>query len=1010
MADFIIVTDSRICKTIEQLVSEEWDGKSIFNSFSSQARGIAIFIKKNNLAKILDICKDENGNVLGLLLDYEGKKILLEGVYGPNEDSPNFYANTVFNKIEEWEPSFSIFAGDWNVALDPTLDTKNYQNDNNANARRAIKDKMEQHNLIDIFRELHPEEKIFSWQKFNQNKQARLDYFLISSSLAPYIQKASIVPGICSDHSPIILDVDFSKFVRGRGFWKFNNSLLKEPEYVKIVKDAIKKVTCQYAKIGGDEKFYINATEEILAHFFENQSPESLQSLDLKINPQQFLDVLSLEIRRLTINYSAAKKRDRIANEQLLLHDIEILETELIKSNNDSFININEQLQIKRQELETIYEHQAQGAYVRARAKYKIDGEKPTRLFCSLEKHNAVQKYIPQLKIIKNEVEATITDQKQIELETLHYYKDLFSNKDQNITVDSIYEFLGPDAYQSCPKLSNNPDQITETQGMISCDELTSYLKRAKNNVSPGTTGFTNEFYKFFWRDVKCFVTNAINHGYKHGMLSITQRLGIITLIPKGDKDKTYLKNWRPLTLLNTLYKMVSGCIAERIKPHLDKIIHGDQKGFVAGRYIGEAVRTTYDIIQWAKDNGKAGIILLIDFEKAYDSVSFSYIQKCLKFFNFGESLIKWVNILLNNFFAAINHCGNISNKFDIGRGCRQGDPIASYLFIICIEVLAHKLRTEKKIESFKIGSSSHALELYADDCSIFLQPKSENLRNTVQILNNFFSLSGLKISISKTKAIWFGTGYNKTEVLCPDLKLDWDTDFRLLGVDFDGNLEKMDRNIDTKIDEIRKLLNCWVHRSLTLYGKMVVVKTLALSKLSHVALIIPCLNQNKIKEIENIIFKFIWGNKPDKVSRNHAKLSEKAGGLGMIDIKDFWQSFRFSWFRRLIKTNAYWPTILFNSMQKITGEVTTMNTLFEMGPAKFSFIGKKMGNRFWKEIFLTVGPIMQGAIFCHPEKILISTFWDNPLIVRNKAIKKTDFPEISPKITYFQDFFQNRN
>ena len=67
-------------------------------------------------------------------------------------------------------------------------------------------------------------------------------------------------------------------------------------------------------------------------------------------------------------------------------------------------------------------------------------------------------------------------------------------------------------------------------------------------------------------------------------MLSITQRLGIITLIPKGEKDKSYLKNWRPLTLLNSLYKMTSGCIAERIKPHLAKIIHEDQKGFIEGR------------------------------------------------------------------------------------------------------------------------------------------------------------------------------------------------------------------------------------------------------------------------------------------------------------------------------------------------------------------------------------------------------------------------------------------
>ena len=116
-------------------------------------------------------------------------------------------------------------------------------------------------------------------------------------------------------------------------------------------------------------------------------------------------------------------------------------------------------------------------------------------------------------------------------------------------------------------------------------------------------------------------------------------------------------KNWRPLTLLNSLYKLVSGCIAERIKPNLDSIINGDQKGFVAGRYIGEAIRSTYDIMQWAKNNNKTGVLLLIDFEKAYDSLSFSFIKKCLHFFNFGECMIKWVDILLHNFSAIVVIC-----------------------------------------------------------------------------------------------------------------------------------------------------------------------------------------------------------------------------------------------------------------------------------------------------------------------------------------------------------------
>ena len=89
----------------------------------------------------------------------EGKKILIQGIYGPNQDSPLFYSDSVFKKIQDWHPDYSIFAGDFNVVLDPLKDTKNYNRINNPQAMHAIKDQIEQHNLIDVWRELHPDEK-----------------------------------------------------------------------------------------------------------------------------------------------------------------------------------------------------------------------------------------------------------------------------------------------------------------------------------------------------------------------------------------------------------------------------------------------------------------------------------------------------------------------------------------------------------------------------------------------------------------------------------------------------------------------------------------------------------------------------------------------------------------------------------------------------------------------------------------------------------------------------------
>ena len=184
---------------------------------------------------------------------------------------------------------------------------------------------------------------------------------------------------------------------------------------------------------------------------------------------------------------------------------------------------------------------------IRARARYICEGEKPTKFFCSLEKHCGVQKFIPKLIIERDGETCEIENQAAIENEIYKYYSELFSEKPTEIT--EIVDFLG-DSVDSCAKLTNVQRDLME--GLLTVKEITSYLKKTKNNVAPGSSGFTNEFYKFFWLGLKVFIVNALNYGYEKGMLSITQRLGIITLIPKGNKDKTLLKNWRPLTLLNS--------------------------------------------------------------------------------------------------------------------------------------------------------------------------------------------------------------------------------------------------------------------------------------------------------------------------------------------------------------------------------------------------------------------------------------------------------------------------
>ena len=244
------------------------------------------------------IYNDPSGNFTVLNFKYENFVITLSCIYGPNQDNPNFYRNVVFPKTELCRETsdFTIMGGDWNIALDQGIDTYGYASDNNSNSRNIVKKSMENNGLVDIYRELNPNKKRFSWRQFGGIKRARLDFFLVSNTLSPYVVNTDIIPGIASDHSIPTLDIDFSKFKRGKVFFKFNNSLLKDTEYVKLVTNAIRDVSALYAEDIYDPNFLNLAT------------PEQQQSIVSTINPQLLLEALLLEIRGKTIGYCAWKK------------------------------------------------------------------------------------------------------------------------------------------------------------------------------------------------------------------------------------------------------------------------------------------------------------------------------------------------------------------------------------------------------------------------------------------------------------------------------------------------------------------------------------------------------------------------------------------------------------------------------------------------------------------------------------------------------------------------------
>ena len=126
------------------------------------------------------------------------------------------------------------------------------------------------------------------------------------------------------------------------------------------------------------------------------------------------------------------------------------------------------------------------------------------------------------------------------------------------------------------------------------------------------------------------------------------------------------------------------------MKKVLDNLISDSQTGFLKGRYIGESIRLVYDIINYCNFSDKKGLLMLIDFEKAFDSISWKFMYKVLKFFKFPSGYIKWIKILNTSTVTAVIQCGVKSDFVPAERGCKQGDPIAPYLYILGGQIMLY--------------------------------------------------------------------------------------------------------------------------------------------------------------------------------------------------------------------------------------------------------------------------------------------------------------------------------
>ena len=214
---------------------------------------------------------------------------------------------------------------------------------------------------------------------------------------------------------------------------------------------------------------------------------------------------------------------------------------------------------------------------------------------------------------------------------------------------------------------------------------------------------------------------------------------------------------------------------------------------------------------------------------------------------------------LYSDICSCVINNGHASEFFKLERGVRQGCPLSPLLFILSVELLAIAVRKTETIEGIQVKDTVFKMSQFADDTTFFVA-NEKSAKAVLKLLQDFTYCSGLKVNLDKTEARWIGS---KIKTQYGNLQVKWTQGpFKALGIWFDEDAEVMQElNIENKLGDISKLLRLWSWRDLSLIGKNMVVKSLAISKILYQCSCIPVAEDTK-KKIQEIINEFIWDKK----------------------------------------------------------------------------------------------------------------------------------------------------
>ncbi|KAL3675882.1 hypothetical protein R1sor_025830 [Riccia sorocarpa] len=567
---------------------------------------------------------------------------------------------------------------------------------------------------------------------------------------------------------------------------------------------------------------------------------------------------------------------------------------EATRSNQQEFEKVLEKIR-QREKLEV------QITRVRSRIRWIQEGDAPTKFFFASWKAKLAQESIKLLQLEDGEM---LTEEDDILDHVQQTYSTLYDREPEpEEAVLNRQEVLG----LMDKKLTE--EQNARLRELPDAELIEEVVRSLPKEKSPGIDGVVVEILILSWHFMKDDCIMMVRKVWMAQKLLPRDNRGVIKLIPKTE-DTMWLKNWRPITLLTTTYKIIAKIIAGRLKQMLPGLVNRQQTGFIAGRDILENVLSLRLAQEWAQVSRQDAVFVKLDFQKAYDRVSHDFLWDTLKAAGMTEDNVCMIQGLVVGGQSLVHVNGGFTEEFAVRRGVRQGCPLAPLLFALTTQPLMMLLRREEqegRITGLNIGDSKSLLhQLYADDTGINITLAEANFNQLQQVIGRFEQVSGAKLNLSKSLIMplaptrlpgWvYRSGCEVAEA---------GTSFRYLGISTSCPIDekKISAGIIKKMES--KIAH-WANRLLSWPARTILLRhVLAATPLYQ--LMSVGLDGDGLDALERLCRQFLWGwneiknPKTALVAWDRIAQRRQDGGLNWFRFRDKAAAFHIKLVLRLI-------------------------------------------------------------------------------------------------------------